>query len=248
MEKKPEDILKDARERKGYTQSDMADKLGIGLRMYQKIEAGSFPKYKREQIQEIDQILATQLYEMIYEIPVHNELNEDSETYLQRRRVSKNSDSGPYMVPFVPVKAQAGYKKSYLHIDFINSLEKYPILPGVDPRGSEWRYFEVEGDSMRVPDDNDKGLWEGDLILCSLVPQMDWDNARNYYVHVLVTQEEVLIKRIFKKGSSKWVLISDNEDHYPQRLINISDVKELWVFRSHIRKRIPPPKKFEIKV
>lgn len=63
----PKEILKEARENKGYTQTELALKLGIGLRMYQKIEDGQFPKYKKDQISTIDQLLGTNLYELIYE-------------------------------------------------------------------------------------------------------------------------------------------------------------------------------------
>lgn len=65
------EILKKARENSKLSQEDMADKLGIGLRMYQKIEAGQFPKYKTEQIKQIDKILNTNLYELIYEQNIH---------------------------------------------------------------------------------------------------------------------------------------------------------------------------------
>lgn len=66
MENIQEDI-KTARERKNFTQTDMANKLGIGLRMYQKIEKGEFPKYKTEQIKRVDELLNTNFYELIYE-------------------------------------------------------------------------------------------------------------------------------------------------------------------------------------
>ena len=68
MKKAVEKIIK-AREDKGLTQTDMANKLDIGLRMYQKIEAGQFPKYKRDQVKEIEKILGINIYELIYELP-----------------------------------------------------------------------------------------------------------------------------------------------------------------------------------
>lgn len=66
-DKTPQEILKKAREVKGYTQAEMADKIGIGLRMYQKIEDGQFPKYKRNQVTDIDKILGTDIYALLYE-------------------------------------------------------------------------------------------------------------------------------------------------------------------------------------
>lgn len=50
------------------------------------------------------------------------------------------------------------------------------------------------------------------------------------------------------KNQREWVLISDNENLYPQQLLLSENVKEIWVFRRHIDNKAPPPKKFEIKI
>lgn len=65
--KRAEEILIEARNRAGLTQTQVAEKIGVGLRMYQKIEAGEFPKYKKDTVIAIDKTLNTSLYEMIYE-------------------------------------------------------------------------------------------------------------------------------------------------------------------------------------
>jgi hypothetical protein len=41
-------------------------------------------------------------------------------------------------------------------------------------------------------------------------------------------------------------MISDNEEAYPQVLLKVNDVKQLWLFRRHIRSRVPQPKEFKI--
>ena len=146
------------------------------------------------------------------------------------------------MVPLVPVKARAGYVASYDQVDYINTLEKYALPPGVTPHGAIWRYFEVDGDSMEPTFTKD------DVVLASMVPTEDWFQIRNFYIYVVVTENQVLIKRLFRKTDTKWVMISDNEDLYPQELLSVSNIKELWVFRRKINSKAPPPKKFEIKV
>lgn len=60
------EIIKKAREEKGWSQTDVATKLGLGLRQYQNIEAGTFPKYKRHQIEDLEKILGIKVYESIY--------------------------------------------------------------------------------------------------------------------------------------------------------------------------------------
>lgn len=67
MQQRPEEILKKAREKKKYKQQDVADKIGITLRQYNKYEAGEFPKFKTDSIKAIDSLLGTRLYELIYE-------------------------------------------------------------------------------------------------------------------------------------------------------------------------------------
>lgn len=180
-----------------------------------------------------------------------NELNEDftqndsvvkekESPYLIKRRNKKN-ELKEFRVPLVTVKARAGYVKTYDSTDIINSLEKYAIPPGVTYTGAIWRYFEVDGDSM------EPALVTGDYVLCSQVPQDDWENIRNFYVHVLVTDSEVLIKRIFVKDTGEWVLISDNETH-KQRFFDVTTLKELWVFRRLIKKTISAKKVFKINI
>lgn len=164
-----------------------------------------------------------------------------SRDYIQKRRDQKNTVT-PILVPLVPVKAQAGYVKSFDQVMFLETLERFALPPGVDHRGAAWRYFEIEGDSMEPT------FQSGDVILASMVPQEDWQDVRNFYTYVILTDESLYIKRVYRKSSKNWVLISDNEKHYNQVLLPVEQVKELWVFRRHIDSKAPPPKKFEIKV
>lgn len=240
------EIIKQAREAKGLTQSQVADFLEIGLRAYQHIEAGRFPKYKSEPIRQIEQLLGINIYDKIYtgtSLATPQILESSQKQYITQRRDKKNS-SDPFTVPLVPIKAQAGYTKSYDQAVFIDTLEKYAIPPGITYHGAIWRYWEIEGDSME-PTFNNK-----DIILTSQVHRLDWENLRNFYIYVIVTNEKVLIKRVFVKPDDheNWVLISDNEDAYPQQLLKIQEVNEVWVFRRHIDSKAPVPKQFEIKV
>ena len=164
----------------------------------------------------------------------------DAQYLARRRRIKNNIEE--FRVPLVTIKARAGYANSYDNIDLVNSLDKYAIPPGVSYAGAIWRYFEVDGDSM------EESLSTGDMILCSQVPQDDWENIKNFYVYVIVTETEVTIKRVFIKPDGQWVLISDNEAVTPQRLFDHRQLKELWVFRRLIKKTISPKKEFKIKV
>lgn len=170
-----------------------------------------------------------------------NNISEPELSYLQRRRQQKNK-SEPYMVPLVPVKAQAGYVTAMDQEVYVDTLEKYALPPGVNPQGAVWRYWEIEGRSME-PEYKD-----GDVLLTSQVPYMDWENLRNFYAYVIVTPERVMFKRVFCKNELEWVLISENEDEFPQQLLPVEFIKEVWVVRRVIKNKLPPVKMFEIKV
>lgn len=161
----PEDIIKNARDKKGLTQQQVADFLGIGLRSYQHFEAGRFPAFKTAPIIALEKHLGIKIYDKIYgdkkvshetatdepdaqfNIPkgiTFIETKDGANEYLRKRRELKNH-SGPYMVPLVPVAAQASYAKNFYDMAYIEKLESYPILPGVDPHGASCRYFQVKG-------------------------------------------------------------------------------------------------------
>lgn len=172
------------------------------------------------------------------------ELNDsgDSRPYRKKLFALKNTDQA-YMVPLVPVAAQAGYAKHFYDMAYIEKLETYPIVPGIDPHGAVWRYFQVTGKSM------EDTFRDGQFLLASQVLKEDWRNIENFYVYVIVTDEGVMIKRIGKvKGKDYWAAISDNEEEFDQFKIPVSEVKELWKYRRHIEWDASPPKKFEIKV
>lgn len=67
------DEIKKARKSRGWTQTEMAEKIGIALgqsyslRQYQRLESGEFPKFKREVTKVVDSILGTSLHDTLYD-------------------------------------------------------------------------------------------------------------------------------------------------------------------------------------
>jgi transcriptional regulator with XRE-family HTH domain len=230
--------IEQARISAGLSQEDMAEKLGIGRSTYQ---------YWEKKTPSIDKILkvakALNLPEDYFFGENDENIISDSEiSYSQKRLTQKNTPTNPLTVPLVPVKAQAGYVKAIDQSTFIDTLEQYALPPGVNPQGAIWRYWEVEGSSM------EPAFNTGDVILTSQVHQMDWENLRNFYLYVIVTDERVLFKRVFCKNSLEWVLISENEEQYPQQILPVEYIKEVWVFRRSIIAKAPPTKEFKITV
>lgn len=236
MNTKPEEMLKQARENLRLTQAEVADRAGISPRFYQRLESGIFPKFKAETVKAVDGVLGTNVHDLIYGVkfPRETEINEPRPPYLTERQEQKMTIS-TLMVPLAPIKAQAGYISSHDLFDFIEKLDKFPMAPGINPRGAEWRWFEVAGESMEPT------LYEGDYILCSLVPQEDWLSLENYYLYVIVTTGNMWVKRIVKhKGG--YVMHSDNK-RVKQRPLDVTEVKEIWKVRRHLNARMPAPEK-----
>lgn len=163
-----------------------------------------------------------------------NDGNTGDKKYFEKRRALKGLEM-PYLVPLVPVKAQAGYARSYSNVDFLNTLDMRPILPNIDPRGAVWRYFEIEGDSM-IPT-----LFERDTILVSMVPTEDWKDLKPGQVYVIITGDDTLVKIIYPLDLETWILASSNKK-IKQRKIKIADVNELWKFRGLSTRNLVIPK------
>ena len=232
--------LLEIRELSGLSQTDFAKKIGITREVVNKMEKGKMKVSKRT---------AGLLQKFLQEYPIRynwgdvNILGKSSRdgekrakpvSFLQQRLEEKNGAS-TFLVPLVGIKAQAGYIKSFEQTDYIDTLEQYSLPPGVNPIGAVWRYFEVDGESMEPT------FSSGDVVLATMVPAEDWNDIKNFCVYVILTNDQLLIKRLYKKSETEWVLISDNEEVAPQMVLQVQDVKQLWLFRRQIRAKVPQP-------
>jgi phage repressor protein C with HTH and peptisase S24 domain/DNA-binding XRE family transcriptional regulator len=237
--------LLEIREFYNYNQADFAQKLGITREVVNKMEKGKMNVSKRT---------VERLRIFLQENPIgsfsgdvnilgkSSQLNETKRSHLpyQQQRLQEKNSHAPYLVPLVGIKAQAGYVKGFEQVDYMDTLEQYSLPPGVNPIGAIWRYFEIDGDSME-PTFN-----SGDIVLATMVPQEDWNDVKNFFVYVILTADQLLIKRLYNKSDAEWVLISDNEEVAPQVTLKKQDVKQLWLLRRHIRSKVPQPKEFRI--
>ncbi len=127
----------------------------------------------------------------------------------------------------IPVKAKAGYKDQFNDPVYINDLDAYS-LPGDSFKLGTYRSFEVEGDSM-IP-----ALKSGEVVICSKVDDLVlWqDNIKSGYVYVVVTRDDVLVKRVVNriKEDRCLELISENK-LYESIILDIEEVREIWLVR-----------------
>jgi phage repressor protein C with HTH and peptisase S24 domain len=227
----------------GLSQTDFARKARMSRELVSKIENGKIemkkPTWKKiQRFLQDNPIIKNSQDVNILGMPslFHPQGNHK---YLDSRREHKN-DTASFLVPLVGIKAQAGYVKAYEQVDYMDSLEKYSLPPGVNSLGAIWRYFEVDGDSMEPT------LSPGDIILATMVHPEDWCDVKNFCIYIIHTPDKLLVKRVYKRSSREWVLISDNEEQYPQVSLSLEEVKQVWQLRRHIRSKAPQPKEFKI--
>jgi phage repressor protein C with HTH and peptisase S24 domain len=148
---------------------------------------------------------------------------EDSGTgmsYLDRRRsmkMDKSSSSAP-IVPFVPVKAAAGYLAGYADPEFLDELNTF-TLPMLAP--GDYRAFEIIGDSM-LPTPS------GSVIVGEKVDSIKDVKNSNTYI-VVSNSDGVVYKRIINNDDNKekLTLLSDNPLYEPYQ-VNSQDIVEVW--------------------
>ena len=237
--------IKNIRQLYNLTQEEFALALGITRELVNKMEKGKCGMSKATKLL-INNFLEERKsentsHEVVSDVQIFGTAHSRHTSmpyYLERREQKKETKA--LAVPLVGIKAQAGYVKGYEQVDYMDTLEKYSLPPGVNPTGAVWSYFEVDGESMEPT------LFAGDVILASMLPHEDWHDIKNYCIYILLTAEQLLVKRVYRLNDKEWVLISDNEDVAPQVRVKTADIKQVWTFRRHIRSRVPMPQEFKI--
>lgn len=135
-------------------------------------------------------------------------------------------------IAFVDTKAAAGYPVKLVEPEFYRELPAFS-LPGGEFRNGLFRCFEVSGDSMADT------LYHGDWVICRYLDGGIYD-IREGYIHVVVTTDQVLVKRVLNRTakSHKLILQSDNQA-YGLYSVTDTDVRELWLVKSKLSFNLP---------
>jgi phage repressor protein C with HTH and peptisase S24 domain len=237
--------LLEIRELYGLSQTDFARRLSISREVVNKMEKGRMKVSKRTAAR-LQKLLQEHSFGIVSGdvniLGKSSQAGEKKKSHLsfQQQRLQEKNTTTPLLVPLVGIKAQAGYVKGFEQVDYMDTLEQYSLPPGVNPTGAVWRYFEVDGDSMEPT------FSSGDIVLATMVPHEDWNDIKNFCVYIVLTSDQLLVKRLYRKNEEEWVLISDNEEVAPQVLLPGENIKQLWQFRRHIRSKVPQPKEVKI--
>jgi transcriptional regulator with XRE-family HTH domain len=224
--------VKFLRTRKGISQTDLANDLGITRTTLAGYEKKVQPPFKVL-------IRIAEYFHVSIDALVRYNLSRLSE--FQLSQIDKGYDvdltgsqlrlltvsvnqAGTENIEMVPVKAHAGYTTSYGDMEFIASLPRFqlPFLP----TGKTYRCFQIEGDSMLpVPE----GAW----VTCSYV--QDWESIKNGTPCIVVTRDDgVVFKLLYNhlKETRSLLLVSLNRLYKPYEL-DVQKVVEIWKFETY---------------
>ncbi len=205
--------LKYLRKLRGWTQDEFAAKLNIKRSLL-----GAYEEERAEPRIDVLEVICD-MFKLTLDELLRKDLSvsSDSDNYLAKRRALKLAPVITH-IPFVPVKAAAGYLAGYADHEFVDELNTF-TLPMVS--GGNYRAFEILGDSM-LPTPS------GSVIVGEKVDELEL--LKNNTACILVSRNDgIVYKRIQKntKTKHKITLVSDNPTFQPYT-INSDEVLEMW--------------------
>ncbi|MGZ3881664.1 MAG: XRE family transcriptional regulator [Flavisolibacter sp.] len=203
--------LKYLRKLRGWTQEEFAQKLRIKRSLL-----GAYEEERADPRIDILEVVAD-MFKLTLDDLLRKDVSDNKTSYLAKRRAHKLAN-GRTDIPFVPIKAAAGYLAGYGDPEFIDELNTFtlPMLAGGD-----YRAFEIVGDSM-MPTPS------GSVIVGEKVQSLEEVKSNQTYIVVSKT-DGIVYKRIMKnnKQKNKMTLVSDNPSYQPYT-VNADDIVEVW--------------------
>jgi transcriptional regulator with XRE-family HTH domain len=223
--------IKFLRKKKGLTQQEFADELGI----------------KRSLVGAYEEERADPKYELLTKIASYFDVSIDdfitetidekwvakaktSQSNIRVLSISVDKDDNEN-IELVPVKASAGYLNGYADPEYVAQLPKF-YLPMF--KQGTYRAFEIKGDSM-LP------LVSGTIIIAEYLE--NWTDAKQGETFVIISKNDgVVYKRIGNKFKENKTLklISDNPAYEPYE-VNAEDILEIWKAKGYISTHLPAP-------
>lgn len=143
---------------------------------------------------------------------------------------------GDERIVHVPYPAQAGYGKLLDDPTYIQELPSYQ-LPDPQFRSGSYRSFEIAGTSMEPT------FKPGDVVIAAFIEPRYWEQAiKNHQLYIIVTHQEVIIKRIVNHIKSDKMIdcIPDNEE-FSNYCIPAKEILEVWKVRMKLTSHLDPP-------
>ncbi|MBK0378826.1 XRE family transcriptional regulator [Mucilaginibacter segetis] len=223
--------IKFLRKKKGLTQQQFADQIGIKRSL-----VGAYEEERAEPKYDLLKNIAS-----FFEISIDDFINETiNEKWAPKPKgdpanlrvlsISVDKDDNEN-IELVPMKASAGYLNGYADPEYVAQLPKF-YLPMF--KQGTYRAFEIKGDSM-LP------LQSGTIIIGEY--QENWGDVKPGETYVFISRNDgVVYKRAGNKykENKKLKLVSDNPAYDPYD-VNAEDVLEIWKAKAYISTHLPMP-------
>jgi len=220
--------IKFLRKKKGLTQQQFADQVGIKRSL-----VGAYEEERAEPKYDLLKTIAS-FFEISIDDFIKETINEKwapaPKGNLRILSISVDKDDNEN-IEMVPLKASAGYLNGYADPEYVAQLPKF-YLPMF--KQGTYRAFEIKGDSM-LP------LVSGTIIIGEYME--NWGDVKSGETYVIVSKSDgVVYKRLGSKfkADKKLKLISDNPVYEPYE-ISGEDVLEIWKAKAYISTQMPLP-------
>lgn len=223
--------LKFLRAKHGFTQKQLAEKLGL--------KQAALGAYEEERATPplASLLELTKIFNVTLEAFINVDLAKQPDKVF-RTSTSRGKEvlaitvdsNNKENIELVSQKASAGYLSGYQDTEFIKELPKIslPVLP----KNRTYRAFEIQGDSM-LP------VLPGSIIFGEY--QEDVSSIKNGKPYILVTRHDgIVFKRVFNFSDrdGKLLLVSDNRNYEPYA-VEADDVLEIWAARAFFSNQFP---------
>lgn len=225
--------IKYLRKQKGFTQEDLAQKIGVNRAALGSYEEGR-AEPRLQVLQNLAHYFSIGLDDLLNRPLSESVAIKSSDKHGKSLRVlsvAVDKETGNERMVVVPVKAAAGYLDGFSDIDFIESLPSFTLPIQELGRERTYRLFQIKGDSMHpIPD--------GSYIITEYI--QNWTNIRDNHCYVLITRDEgVVYKRVLNRlDEDMLILKSDNPDYKPYS-VSVEYLAEVWKAVGYICLQLP---------
>lgn len=225
--------LKYLRKKKGLTQQQFADAIGIKRSL-----VGAYEEDRAEPKYELLNKIAD-FHEFTIDEFINEEINDKWKPKLKSQganlrvlsiSVDKEDNEN---IELVPVKASAGYLNGFADPEYIKDLPRFQ-LPLPTLKQGTFRAFEIMGDSM-LP------IQPGSVIVGEYLD--NWNDVKTGDTYIIISKNEgVVYKRAGNRfrENKELKLVSDNKMYDPY-FIAAEDILEIWKAKAYFSSSLPEP-------
>ncbi|MGN7205970.1 XRE family transcriptional regulator [Pedobacter sp. SAFR-022] len=223
--------LKYLRKKKGMTQQQFADALGIKRSL-----VGAYEEDRAEPKYDLLKKIAD-FYEFTIDEFINETINDKWKpktkaqgANLRVLSISVDKDDNEN-IELVPVKASAGYLNGFADPEYIRELPKFQLpIPAL--KQGTFRGFEIMGDSM-LP------IQPGSIVVGEYLE--NWSEIKPGETYIIISKNEgVVYKRVGNKfkENKELKLISDNKMYDPYTIAS-DDILEIWKAKAYFTTSLP---------